>query len=254
MLFYIRLNFLKLLLKINRCLMLQLPSMKFRKLCCQCNQISEGNSCYYFTMSKRWKAASRIQKMERVKSRRKHQLGQSVWKIPCRVSENIISLNSELKEAKWQIMEKSARLEKSQRKIIDLEARSRQNNIRIVGFEEGSETGDLLDYFANLFQSLFPDILPQPPDIGRANRIFTLKPRNPDKPRNFSQLAFSRIQVPPVFSVTNEAEIFILHQIGWPSPTYYNCVHGAVRALVVPSLPKAEPGPGNQSTVTGCSL
>ncbi|XP_059839274.1 glutathione S-transferase theta-3-like isoform X3 [Hypanus sabinus] len=140
--------------------------MKFRKLCCQCNQ------------------------------------------------ENIISLNSELKEAKWQIMEKSARLEKSQRKIIDLEARSRQNNIRIVGFEEGSETGDLLDYFANLFQSLFPDILPQPPDIGRANRIFTLKPRNPDKPRNFSQLAFSRIQVPPVFSVTNEAEIFILHQIG----------------------------------------
>lgn len=73
---------------------------------------------------------------------------------------------------------------KLQDKVVDLESRSRRNNIRIVGLPESLEGPRPSVFSAQaLVDILGEDILPSPPEIDRAHRALTSKPAAGKKPR-----------------------------------------------------------------------
>lgn len=73
---------------------------------------------------------------------------------------------------------------KLQAKTADLEARSRRNNIRIVGLLESIEGPQPAAFFSNLLpQLLGEETLPTPPELDCAHRSLTVKLKQGEKPR-----------------------------------------------------------------------
>ncbi|XP_072897905.1 uncharacterized protein [Hemitrygon akajei] len=58
-------------------------------------------------------------------------------------------------------------------KMVDLENRSRRCNIRILGLPEANEKGSTVKVFAEFLCELFgKDLLPKPPKLERAHRVY----------------------------------------------------------------------------------
>lgn len=69
-------------------------------------------------------------------------------------------------------------------KNIDLEGRSRRNNVRIVGLPESIEGPRPTTFFSEALMEIFGDqVLQNPPELDRAHRTLPAKPRQGDKPR-----------------------------------------------------------------------
>jgi len=69
-------------------------------------------------------------------------------------------------------------------KVIDLEGRSRRNNIGIIGLPENIEGSQPTAFFSQLlFDVLGTDVLTSPPELDRAHRTLTAKPGPSGKPR-----------------------------------------------------------------------
>lgn len=69
-------------------------------------------------------------------------------------------------------------------KTIDLESRSRRNNIRIIGLPESIEGPRPTTFFADLLAEVLGDqILQSPPELDRAHRALTAKPQPGSRPR-----------------------------------------------------------------------
>lgn len=93
------------------------------------------------------------------------------------VSERLLSLEAICAEL-------AASNEKLKAKAVDLEARSRRNNVRIIGLPESIEGPRPTDFFALLLtQLLGKDILPVPPELDRAHWTLAPKPKQGEKPR-----------------------------------------------------------------------
>lgn len=93
---------------------------------------------------------------------------------------NIEDVTLELIEALLQ----SLKTQKSiQNKLVDLESRSRRNNIRLFGVEEGSEGRSVQDFVSELLQQEIPILAGLDLKIQRAHRISVQKPRPGEFPR-----------------------------------------------------------------------
>ena len=69
-------------------------------------------------------------------------------------------------------------------KTIDLESRSRRNNIRIIGLPESIEGPRPTSFFADLLAEVLGDqTLQSPPELDRAHRALTAKPQPGSRPR-----------------------------------------------------------------------
>ena len=69
-------------------------------------------------------------------------------------------------------------------KTIDLESRSRRNNIRIIGLPESIEGPRPTSFFAELLAEVLGDqTLQSPPELDRAHRALTAKPQPGSRPR-----------------------------------------------------------------------
>ena len=84
---------------------------------------------------------------------------------------------------------------KLQAKVVDLEGRSRRNNIHIIGLPESVEGSRPTEFFAGLLvEVLGENVLPSTPDLDRAHRALTAKPKPEDKPRSVV-ICFHKFQV-----------------------------------------------------------
>lgn len=71
-----------------------------------------------------------------------------------------------------------------QEKVIDLEARSRRQNIKIVGLPENVESGRLIDFVSNLFPTLFgKEHFPRPIKVDHAHRLGSRQANTANRPR-----------------------------------------------------------------------
>lgn len=69
-------------------------------------------------------------------------------------------------------------------KVIDLENRSRRQNVRILGLAESTESGRPTEFFSQLLQDLYgKETLPSLPEIDRAHRSLAPKPATGEQPR-----------------------------------------------------------------------
>ncbi|KAJ3595055.1 hypothetical protein NHX12_004360 [Muraenolepis orangiensis] len=69
-------------------------------------------------------------------------------------------------------------------KNIDLEGRSRRNNLRIIGLPESIEGPRPTAFYSEVLVKLFGDqVLQTPPELDRAHRTLAAKPRQGDNPR-----------------------------------------------------------------------
>ncbi|KAG7455603.1 hypothetical protein JOB18_003129 [Solea senegalensis] len=69
-------------------------------------------------------------------------------------------------------------------KTIDLESRSRRNNIRLIGVPESIEGPRPTSFFADLLSEVLGDqILQSPPELDRAHRALTAIPQPGSRPR-----------------------------------------------------------------------
>ncbi|RXN18146.1 LINE-1 type transposase domain-containing 1 [Labeo rohita] len=84
-------------------------------------------------------------------------------------------------ERKCQSLERDNEELKS--KADDLENRSRQNNLRILGIPENVEASRPSHFMVSFFMELFGDELSQTPEIERAHRSLAPKPRSGVPPR-----------------------------------------------------------------------
>ncbi|KAG5280126.1 hypothetical protein AALO_G00085250 [Alosa alosa] len=74
---------------------------------------------------------------------------------------------------------------KLQAKVLDLEGRSRRNNIRIIGLPESIEGSRPTEFFAGLLvEVLGEQVLTSTPELDRAHRALTSKPSPGEKPRS----------------------------------------------------------------------
>lgn len=105
--------------------------------------------------------------------------------------QRVDSLEShvELQDQRIQALEEScvalaASNTKLTAKVIDLESRSRRNNIRIIGLPESIEGPRPTSFFADLLTEVLGDqILQSPPELDRAHRTLTAKPQPGSRPR-----------------------------------------------------------------------
>ncbi|TWW59884.1 hypothetical protein D4764_06G0014140 [Takifugu flavidus] len=80
--------------------------------------------------------------------------------------------------------ELTAANEKLKAKTADLEARSRRNNVRIIGLPESIEGPRPTDFFSALLSQLLgEETLPKPPVLDRAHRSLAPKPKQGERPR-----------------------------------------------------------------------
>ncbi|KAI4826554.1 hypothetical protein KUCAC02_030000 [Chaenocephalus aceratus] len=76
------------------------------------------------------------------------------------------------------------RYNKLKAKAIDLESRSRRNNIRITGLPKSIEGARATDFFFRLLVELLGDqVLTTAPELDRAHRALTAKPSPGSRPR-----------------------------------------------------------------------
>lgn len=69
-------------------------------------------------------------------------------------------------------------------KVIDLESRSRRNNIRVIGLPESIEGPRPSTFFSELLAEVLGDsVLTSPPECDRAHRALTAKPKPGQRPR-----------------------------------------------------------------------
>lgn len=69
-------------------------------------------------------------------------------------------------------------------KVVDLEARSRRQNIKIIGLAENIENGRPVDFVANLFPTLFGrEHFSKPVEVDRAHRLGSRPANNANGPR-----------------------------------------------------------------------
>lgn len=95
---------------------------------------------------------------------------------------NELSDKMEILEAKCAAMEDS--YNKLKAKTIDLESRSRRNNIRIVGLPESIEGTQPTVFFSELLKEIIGEkILPKAPELDRAHRALVAKPTPGSRPR-----------------------------------------------------------------------
>lgn len=102
---------------------------------------------------------------------------------------NSLEANAELQDQRIQALEvKCEVLTNSNAKLIaktvDLESRSRRNNLRIVGLPEAVEGPRPTTFFAELLVEVFGDqTLQSPPELDRAHRTLAAKPQPGARPR-----------------------------------------------------------------------
>ncbi|CAL9701054.1 unnamed protein product [Knipowitschia caucasica] len=96
-------------------------------------------------------------------------------------SDDMSQRVSDLENACCALREDNSKLKA---KVLDLENRSRRQNIRILGLTESTEGARPTDFFPLWLQEVFgKDILPSPPEIDRAHRTLNAKPGPGERPR-----------------------------------------------------------------------
>ncbi|KAJ3594916.1 hypothetical protein NHX12_004222 [Muraenolepis orangiensis] len=84
-------------------------------------------------------------------------------------------------------------------KNIDLEGRSRRNNLRIIGLPESIEGPQPTSFYSEVLVKMFGDqVLQTPPGLDRAHRTLAAKPRQGDKPRHDSPIRIYEDYCPEV--------------------------------------------------------
>ncbi|CAI5657495.1 unnamed protein product [Oreochromis niloticus] len=102
---------------------------------------------------------------------------------------NLLESHAELQEQRLQALEeRCVALAESNTKLkaktIDLESRSRRNNIRIIGLPESIEGPRPTSFFADFLVEVLGDqILQSPPELDRAHRTLVAKPQSGARPR-----------------------------------------------------------------------
>lgn len=95
-------------------------------------------------------------------------------------SEDLSQRVSELENVCSSLRESNSKLTA---KVVDLEGRSRRQNIRILGLAESIEGGRPTAFFSDLLCEVFgKETLPSPPEIDRAHRSLTAKPAPGQRP------------------------------------------------------------------------
>ncbi|KAK7929596.1 hypothetical protein WMY93_005991 [Mugilogobius chulae] len=98
-------------------------------------------------------------------------------------SDDLSQRVSELENVCSSLREDNAKLKA--KLAVDLENRSRRQNIRILGLAESTERGRPTDFFSQFLQEIFgKDTLPSPPEIDRAHRTLAGRadPTRPPRP------------------------------------------------------------------------
>lgn len=89
--------------------------------------------------------------------------------------------DSQLAELQANVTSLTATVESMGKKCEDLEARSRLNNVRLIGVPEGAEGSRPTDFIASLLQDLLG--LEAKPLLDRAHRTLRAKPKQGEPPR-----------------------------------------------------------------------
>lgn len=109
---------------------------------------------------------------------------------------SVLEERVEALEAKYEDLTRYAN--QLQTKVLDLEARSRRHNIKIVGIKEGSEKGGPTDFVSRLIPELLgKQHFPHSVKVDRAHRSLQPKPAAGDRPRTIMKemiLRLSRTQ------------------------------------------------------------
>lgn len=95
------------------------------------------------------------------------------------------SVMSEQREQKRAINDHSSQLETMEKKLAELEDRSRQNNIRLVGLPEGIEGGDPIGFIQKAIKDWFPSLANSEIEVERAHRIYRAAKDPRNSPRVF---------------------------------------------------------------------
>ncbi|KAI4902460.1 hypothetical protein NFI96_001841 [Prochilodus magdalenae] len=82
------------------------------------------------------------------------------------------SVMSEQREQKRAINDRSSQLETIEKKLAELEDRSRQNNIRLVGLPEGTEGSDPIVFIQKAINGWFPSLANSEIEVERAQRVY----------------------------------------------------------------------------------
>lgn len=96
------------------------------------------------------------------------------------VFNQIDSIQANLRKNEKETSACSAEVTKLQRKLDDLEDRSRRNNVRLVGLPAGAEGDDPRRYLQKMLPTWIPRLGSDPLEIDRAHRVFsnsTARPR-----------------------------------------------------------------------------
>lgn len=96
------------------------------------------------------------------------------------VFNQIDSIHANLRKNEKETSACSAEVTKLQKKLDDLEDRSRRNNVRLVGLPTGAEGKDPRSYLQKMLPTWIPQLGSEPLEIDRAHRIFsnsTARPR-----------------------------------------------------------------------------
>ncbi|TWW54773.1 hypothetical protein D4764_0109550 [Takifugu flavidus] len=104
--------------------------------------------------------------------------------ITASLETNADSVDGRLLGLEATCTELTAANEKLKAKTADLEARSRRNNVRIIGLPESIEGPRPTDFFSALLSQLLgEETLPKPPVLDRAHRSLASKPKQGERPR-----------------------------------------------------------------------
>lgn len=89
----------------------------------------------------------------------------------------------QLREQKKTVNNYTARLESMERKVAYLKDRSRRNNIRLVGLQEGIEGEDAVGFLQDMLPKWFPALSQRKFEIERGHRIYWRFASDDRKPR-----------------------------------------------------------------------
>lgn len=95
----------------------------------------------------------------------------------------IDALASEQKEHKSTLSSHGRRLDTVEQQLVELQDRSRRNNLRLLGLPEGAEKDDMVGYLKKSLPRWLPALLDRDLEIERAHRIYGGASNNAQRPR-----------------------------------------------------------------------
>ncbi|KAK7885915.1 hypothetical protein WMY93_025536 [Mugilogobius chulae] len=114
-------------------------------------------------------------------------ISKDLKEVKDRVSDTekrISTLEDELEKEKSSVQVLCKQVSNISAKLDDLEARSRRNNIRIIGLKEGTESDNLMELLDRLFRYILDlEERDASPEVDRAHRALRPRPDPGDAPR-----------------------------------------------------------------------